>query len=106
MVLNMSDNQIVGLRVLSQDGHVLGEVSGLVVDTSSWQVAELAVRLRRDALEPLQLNKPLLGTQTIKVPASEVAGVSDAVVLRRRLDEFRFVDNEGEDERAVPDGPA
>jgi len=103
MVLNMTETQIMGLRVVSQDGHVLGDVSGLVVDTSSWRVAELAVRVRRSALEPLHLNKPMLGTQTIKVPASEIAGVSDAVVLRRTLGEFQFAAPEGEEQGGAPE---
>ena len=103
MVLNMTETEIMGLRVVSQDGHVLGEVSGLVIDTTSWRVAELAVRLRRSALEPLRLNKPVLGTQTIKLPASEIAGVSDAVVLRRTLGEFHFAAPEGEEPAAAPE---
>lgn len=90
MALNMTDSQLVGRRVVSQDGLLLGDVSDLVIDTGTWQVVQLAIRLRRSALEALRLKKPLFGTHTIRLAAADVSGVGDAVVLRQRRDEIKF----------------
>jgi sporulation protein YlmC with PRC-barrel domain len=94
MVLNMTDSQLVGRRVVSQDGHVIGDVASLVVDTESWRVIELGVKLERKALEPLHLKKPVLGTHTVRLPIDDVSGLGDALVLRSRLDELRFAADE------------
>ncbi len=103
MGLNMTDSQLIGLRVVSQDGHLLGEVDSLVIDTGTWQVAELAVRLRREALEPLHLKKRVLGSQTVRIASDHISGVGDAVVLKRRRDELSFA---GGDEMSDDQAPA
>jgi sporulation protein YlmC with PRC-barrel domain len=90
MALNMTDSQLIGRRVVSQDGHLLGEVSDIVIDTGTWQVIQLAVRLRRSALGAFRLKKPIFGTHTIRLAAGDVSGVGDAVVLRHRREEIKF----------------
>ncbi|HLU65328.1 MAG TPA: PRC-barrel domain-containing protein [Kofleriaceae bacterium] len=87
----MNQGQLVGRRVVSQDGHVLGEVSSLLVDTASWRVVEVSVKLRKEAVAPLRLKKRRFGSQTVRVPAEEISGVGDAVVLRHRRDELALI---------------
>jgi sporulation protein YlmC with PRC-barrel domain len=91
MALNMTESQLVGRRVVSQDGFVLGDLASFVVDTGTWRVVDLSIALRRRALEPLGLRKPVIGSQTIRLSADEIAGVSDAIVLRRRMEDLRFL---------------
>jgi sporulation protein YlmC with PRC-barrel domain len=91
----MTEGQLVGTRVVSQDGFVLGDVAGLVIDTDSWRIAEIAVRLRRESLEPLRLKKKKIGSKTVHLPAEEVSGVSDAVVLKHRRDQLTLVTPQG-----------
>jgi sporulation protein YlmC with PRC-barrel domain len=87
----MTEGQLVGTRVVSQDGFVLGDVAGLVLDTDSWRIAEIAIRLRRESLEPLRLRKKKIGSQTVHLPSEEISGVSDAVVLKHRRDQLTLV---------------
>ena len=65
--------ELIGRRVLSQDGHHLGDVVRLAVDTSSWQISMIAVRLRRSLLESLGLEKPWLGSQIVWIHAHELS---------------------------------
>lgn len=76
--------ELVGRRVLSQDGHPLGEVVRLAVDTSTWQISMIAVRLRRSLLESLGLEKPWLGSQIVWIHAQELSP-GDTLVLDRAL---------------------
>ncbi|HEY3359089.1 MAG TPA: PRC-barrel domain-containing protein [Polyangia bacterium] len=74
-------SELVGTKVISQDGRVVGEIAGFEVDTDAWRVVGLVLRVERDLLERLHLKKPLLGSQQITIPIRHVAGVSDTVVL-------------------------
>ena len=105
MALNMTESQLSGRRVVSQDGHVLGEVTGLIVDTGTWRVIQLAVHLRRQSLEPLRLKKPVLGSQTIRLATDDISGVGDAVVLKQRRDELSFAGGEELREEPAPPPP-
>lgn len=87
----VTESQLIGRRVVSQDGHVLGDVASIAVDTDSWQVVQLGVRLHRRSLERLRLPKPpVLGSHTIAIAIDHVAGVSDTLVLKLRLAELRI----------------
>ena len=103
MAMNMTNSQLIGRRVVSQDGHVLGDVSHLVIDSGSWRMVEVGVRLRRDAIEPLGLHKPWIGSQTVRIRVGDIAGVSDALILRPRLDDLRFVDTGSDASPAADD---
>jgi sporulation protein YlmC with PRC-barrel domain len=96
----MTESQLIGRRVVSQDGHVLGDVINILVDTDAWRVVQLGVRVRRASLERLGLPKPpWLGRRTIGIAIEHVAGVSDAVVLTLRLADLRLPTVDGS-----PDG--
>ena len=83
--------QLVGTRVVSQDGYVLGDVADVVIDTDSWKVTEICVRVRRQSHDALRLHKPMFGSQTVSLPAEEISGVGEAIVLRHTRDQLAFV---------------
>ncbi len=86
---------LIGRHVHSQDGHHLGDVVRLAVDTSSWQISMIAVRLRRSLLESLGLEKPWLGSQIVWIHAHELSP-GRTLVLDRALADLhdRFADDE------------
>lgn len=89
MPLN-SDSNIRGKRVVTNDGHMIGHVEELVVDTETWRVERIGVKLERDKLEALKLKRPIVGSQEIKIAVREIAGVRDEIVLRHKLGELDF----------------
>jgi sporulation protein YlmC with PRC-barrel domain len=82
----MSSRELRGKKVWSQDGREVGEIDGLEISPESWAVLGFDIKVRRDVLEEMHLKKPLMGTQTVRVTPDEVSGMSDAVILKSRLD--------------------
>jgi len=86
----MSNNELVGKMIVAGDGREVGEVDNVYIDVAQWRVTAIGVRLRREVLEELHLRRPLLGSQTIRLPVEQVAAVSDTVVLKPALAEVSF----------------
>lgn len=101
---------LIGRHVQSQDGHQLGEVVRLAVDTTSWQISMIAVRLRRSLLESLGLEKPWVGSQIVWIKTDELTPGRSLVLVRALADlHNRFAnDKEGldlDDRSASPHAP-
>ncbi|MDC0710292.1 PRC-barrel domain-containing protein [Stigmatella sp. ncwal1] len=79
--MRLSDKNLVGRVVVTADGQALGEVSVLFVDSQTWLVEALQVKLRRGAAEQLGASRTLFHAGTIEIPIRIVQSVSDAVVL-------------------------
>ncbi|HEY8429590.1 MAG TPA: PRC-barrel domain-containing protein [Sandaracinaceae bacterium] len=80
--------ELSGKDVISQDGRELGSVSDVVLDSSSWRIEALVVKLDRDLLEAFHMKRPMFGTQTIQLPTGHVSGVGDKVILVKTLKEL------------------
>jgi sporulation protein YlmC with PRC-barrel domain len=78
-----------GRSVLDSSGHVLGQIEGFVVDTETWAIAALRVRLKRGAAGQLGLDWSPFRPCTLDVPTGLVMAASDAVILRAALDELQ-----------------
>jgi sporulation protein YlmC with PRC-barrel domain len=89
----MSETEAVNLlhmRVVGQHGRAVGVVKEVLVNVETWHVECLEVKLNRDTLEELELKRPLLGTQTVRIPTSQVSGASDVIVLKAMLEDLEF----------------
>jgi sporulation protein YlmC with PRC-barrel domain len=69
-----SSTKLKGKKVLGAKGYVIGEVEGLDLDLSNWQVKGLEVSLTEDAATELGFKRPLLSKVVIIIP-SEIVGV-------------------------------
>lgn len=87
---NVSTGLLIGKKILAQDGLELGHVDSLIVDTETWQVTALGVKVARDKLEQLNLKRRLVGSQSVVVPTSEVAAATDVVMLKGPLSELSY----------------
>ncbi|MBT8468861.1 MAG: hypothetical protein KJN97_08940 [Deltaproteobacteria bacterium] len=83
--------QLVGKRVVSQDGTDVGEVQGFDVDVEFWRIVTVEIKIERDALEALGLKKPIFGTQSVRLACDQISGVSDSVVLKHKTKDVRFL---------------
>ncbi len=81
------DENLSGKGVLTQDGREIGKLSDLVVDSASWRVRALVVKLDRDLLDQFDLKKPMFGTVPLDIPVDFVSGIGDKVVLHKKLGE-------------------
>ena len=82
-------------KVLSQDGHHIGEIDSLNLDIDNWDVVTVAIKLRRDVLESFNLERPLFGTQVVQIAIDQVSGVSEAMVLKGGIKDLAFVGGKG-----------
>lgn len=90
MPVVMTDHELRGKRVVSQDGRVVGEIDSLQLDVESWKVLSIGVKVRKDVLDKLSLRRPFIGTQVIRISAAQISGASDTVVLKPPFADVTF----------------
>ena len=83
----MSFDKLSGKFVICAGGFDLGEVNGVDIDTNTWQVTHLHVKLSKPASEDLGFKKRFRSS-TVCMPVSLVASVGDNVLLNKSLDEL------------------
>ena len=67
--------------VITNDGRVIGTLTGAWIDTNNWQVASLVIELRKEVVDELNVKKPVLKAARINLPTSYVERVADVVQL-------------------------
>lgn len=84
---NVQDHRkLLGRRVLTQDGSEIGEIEAFHIDTETWVIRAVEVRLERKFLDDLRIKKPLIGSQSVRLGLELASGISDAMVLRLTLE--------------------
>ena len=83
----MSFEKLSGLYVICAGGFDLGKINGGEINTSTWQVTHLHVKLSKAASEDLGFKKRFRSS-TVCLPISLVAQVGDNVLLNKSLDEL------------------
>ena len=73
--------------VICAGGFDLGEINGVEMNTDTWQVTHLQVKLSKPASENLGFKKRF-GSSTVCVPISLVSSVGDNILLNKTLDEL------------------
>jgi sporulation protein YlmC with PRC-barrel domain len=79
--MQISDENLRGRTVIAADGQAAGEVAALFIDTSTWTVASLKIKLSRTAAEKLGASQSLLRAATIELPVRMIQSVGDTVLL-------------------------
>ncbi len=79
--------KLSGKDVICKGGSILGEVKGAEVDSSTWQIPYLQVKLSSQASEELGFKKRFRSS-TVCLPVSFVSGVGDVVTVGRTLTEL------------------
>jgi sporulation protein YlmC with PRC-barrel domain len=89
--MRSSDENIRGRTMVAADGHVLGEVSGLFLDSDAWRVESLQVALRKDVADQLGAHRSVFHAGALELPVGMVQSVCATVVLSVALDGLRAV---------------
>ena len=79
--------KIIGLQVITSGAHILGEVKGARIDTKTWEIKYLNVKLADEAADKLGMKKRF-GSQTISVPVNVVQAVAGVITLNKSLEEL------------------
>jgi len=87
--MQISDEHLRGRTVIAADGQAIGEVVALFVDTSTWTIAALQIKLSKSAAEQLGAARGLLRAATFELPVRMVQSVADTVLLSVPTSELR-----------------
>jgi sporulation protein YlmC with PRC-barrel domain len=88
MVICLVDfNKLSGKFVICAGGFDLGDVNGIEMNTDTWQVTHLHVRLSKQASEDLGF-KTRFTSKTVCLPTSLVSKVGDNILLNKSLEEL------------------
>jgi sporulation protein YlmC with PRC-barrel domain len=83
----VSFGKLSGKFVICAGGFDLGEVNGVDIDTDTWQVTHLHVKLSKQASEDLGFKKRFRSS-TVCFPVSLVSKVGDNILLNKCLDDL------------------
>ena len=83
----MSFEKLSGKFVICAGGFDLGEINGVEMNTDTWQVTHLHVKLSKQASEDLGFKKRFM-SKTVCLPISLVSKVGDNVLLNKSLHEL------------------
>ena len=79
--------EIMGLQVVTSGAKIIGEVKGAKVDTATWMIKFLNVKLTGDAAESLGMKKRFRSSK-ICIPVSMVQAVAHVVTISRSIEEL------------------
>lgn len=89
--MRLSDEDLRGRTVIAADGQAIGEISALLLDSDSWRVESLQIKLRKHVADQLGATRGVFHAGTMDMPIRMIQSVGDAVVLSVRADELRQV---------------
>ena len=79
--MELSDEHFRGRTVIAADGQAIGEVGGLLIDTSTWAIVALRIKLHKPAAEQIGAVGGIFRAATVDLPIRLVQSVGDAVLL-------------------------
>jgi sporulation protein YlmC with PRC-barrel domain len=79
--------EIIGLNVVTSEAHILGEVKGAKIDTATWAIKYLNVKLTGDAAESLGMKKRFRSSK-ICIPVGMVQAIAHVVTITRSIEEL------------------
>jgi len=79
--MQISDEHLRGRTVIAADGQAIGEVAALFIDTSTWTIVALQIKLSKSAAEQLGAARGLLRAATFELPVRMIQSVADTVLL-------------------------
>ena len=84
-LINFED--IMGLQVVTSGASIIGEVKGAKIDTTTWMIKFLNVKLTGEAAESFGMKKRFRSSK-ICVPVDMVKAVAHVVTISRSIEEL------------------
>ena len=89
--MRLSDESIRGRTVIGADGQAIGEVAALFLDSETWDVECVRVKLRNGIADRLGAARTIFSAGTVDIPVRLIQSVGDAVVLAIPVEGLREV---------------
>ena len=89
--MSLTDQELHGRVVLSQDGVVVGEITKLIVNPVDFRIDAIEVKLRKSAAELIGASRSLLHAATLQISTRSIQSIGDAVILSVPVDTLRQV---------------
>lgn len=89
--MRLSDENLRGRTVIGADGRAVGEVTTLFLDSDSWRVEALQVKLLKDIADELGASRTMFHAGNVEIATRLVQSVGDAVVLAVPVEGLRTV---------------
>jgi sporulation protein YlmC with PRC-barrel domain len=84
-------SELNGKKVIGASAFILGEVEGAEVETKSWQITHLQVKLTSEATEEFGFKKPMIGHLVVLLPVTTVKAVGDVISLDKSIEELKSI---------------
>jgi len=78
---------IMGKQVIGTGGFIIGEVKGALLDTKTWQVPQLYIKLTDNAANELGFKKRF-GSSIVCIPTKMIQAVGDVITMAPALKEL------------------
>ena len=89
--MRLSDDNLRGRIIIAADGQVVGEITGLFLESATWRVESLEVKLGKDTADQLGADRSMFHAGTLEIPVRMVQSVGDTVVLSVPIEGLREV---------------
>jgi sporulation protein YlmC with PRC-barrel domain len=73
--------RLLGMEVLGTGGKIIGTVEDINIDTQSWRLPSLIIKIRKDALEMVKTEKCLIGNNRLDISMQHIVDIGDYVML-------------------------
>jgi sporulation protein YlmC with PRC-barrel domain len=90
------EESLAGRSVIDSTGRVIGELSGLILETDSWSIEALRVKLRKDVTKEMGVSHGAFRAASVDVPVDYVQNVSDTLVLKGPIGSLRTLETRAE----------
>lgn len=87
--MQVSDESLRGRTVIAADGQAIGEVAAMFIDTSTWMIVAVQIKLSKSTAEQLGASTGLFRAATLDLPVRLIQSVGDAIVLSAPTLELR-----------------
>jgi sporulation protein YlmC with PRC-barrel domain len=89
--MRLADENLRGRTVIGSDGQVVGDIAALFLDSETWRIESLRVKLDRGIADRIGASHSLFHAGTLEIPTRLVQSVGDTVVLSVSVDGLREV---------------
>lgn len=80
--------RLLGLDVLGTGGKIVGTVEDINIDTQTWKLPSLIIKIRKDALEMIKTEKCLLCNNRLHISMQHIIDIGDYVMLEVTADDI------------------
>ena len=87
--MKQKSQELIGKTVISDGGVVIGEVKDYFVDTTSWNITDIQVKIEKKKAKELGLKTPFFSSLLVLVEVHKIQSFNDQVVLGLSADDFK-----------------